>query len=504
MLKRFLFSAVALFCCLSMLASPLHAVQGQAPGVNKVFDSIKTNSYDPKALVRFLPGNMESWFARWKVLEEARSSIDITYFIVEQDIFGMSMLGMLLKKAREGVKIRIMVDARGTKGLTRKLLGQDVMQEMMKFQNVKIRVFNPVHRKLAAAFDDLRKIMASNHDKVTLVDGELLITGGRNISSSYFVDPRDVPTVYRDTDILIKSKVVARQARMAFDEEFNAAGNFKIGGDLFGNIDDMHRHLDLAYHAMRRYMNGMGVFTFDPKKFSKDTVKLLNKYTDELKKYKHLTGYAGFRLFEGHRTHPTRILDKHSISGPRNDITGNLLKLMDACEKEIIIQNPYVVLTEAAEAAIKRASDRGVRVILQTNSPMSTDSLLTQAMFIGDWKKILKTMPNVRIYGYKLASKLHSKVFVFDRKVAVIGSYNMDYVSEKINSEIVAVVKSPSFAQRVALKIMQDVKNSHEYKIRVGRDGKVETVFGPESHSDPKVMNRLNWLLKLHWLRPLI
>jgi putative cardiolipin synthase len=177
---------------------------------------------------------------------------------------------------------------------------------------------------------------------------------------------------------------------------------------------------------------------------------------------------------------------------------------MDAAEKEIIIQNPYVVLTETAEAAIKRASDRGVKVIIHTNSPMSSDSLLTQAMFLGDWKRILKEMPNTRIFGYKISSKLHSKVFVFDRKVAVIGTYNMDYVSEKINSEVVAVVKSSSFANRVALKIYNDIKNSHEYKIKVERDGSVTTVFGPETHSDPKVIKRLSLLQKLQWLKPLI
>ncbi|MEW6711579.1 MAG: hypothetical protein AB1403_17280, partial [Candidatus Riflebacteria bacterium] len=120
--------------------------------VEQYFDQIKTNSFDPEARIRFLPENVESWFARWHVLENAKQSIDVTYFILEQDIFGMSMLGMLMKKARAGVKIRLMVDARGTKGLTRKLIGQDVLQEMVKYPNVEIRVFNPVHRKLWALF----------------------------------------------------------------------------------------------------------------------------------------------------------------------------------------------------------------------------------------------------------------------------------------------------------------------------------------------------------------
>lgn len=479
----------------------------QAPAfadVEKCFDAIKTNTFDPDAKVRFLPENVNSWFARWHIMDNAKKSIDVTYFIVEQDIFGMSMLGLLYKKAKQGVNIRIMVDARGTKGLTRKLIGQDVLQEMVKLKNVQIRVFNPVHRKLIALFDDLRKITASNHDKIILVDNEFVITGGRNISKSYFVDPKDVPTVYRDTDVLVQSTKVGQQTRLAFEEEFKSGGNFHIYKDLFGNADVMEKHLDIAYTTMRRYITGGGLFKTPAPNLSKEANALLQKYNDELVKYKNLQHYASFRLFQGERSYPTRILDKHSLHGPRNDITNNLVALMDAAQKEIIIQNPYVVLTDVARAAMKRACERGVSIIIHTNSPMSSDSLLTQAMFIGDWRGILKDMPNVRIFGYKLATKLHSKVFVFDRKVAVIGTYNMDPISEQINSEVVAAVKSQPFATQVALRIWSDIEHSYEYKIKVERDGSIKTIFGPESHSDKKVMDRLNMLKKLQWLRPMI
>lgn len=501
-MKRITCLCTLMFLLLSILsgASALQA----ANNVEEVFDRIKTNSVDPNARIRFLPENVDSWFARWHVLENAKESIDVTYFIVEQDIFGMSMLGMLMKKARAGLKIRLMVDARGTKGLTRKFIGQDVLQEMVKFKNVEIRVFNPVHRKLWALFDDLRKITASNHDKIILVDNEYLITGGRNVSMSYFVSPKDVKTVYRDTDVVIQSKKVAQQAKLAFDEEFKAGGIFKIYKDLFGNADTMSRELDLAYNVMRRFITGGGLFKVPSPNLSKETNKLLKKYNDEIAQYKSMQHFASFRLFEGQRRYPTRILDKHSINGPRNDITNNLIAMIDASQREVIIQNPYVVLTEAAMAALKRASDRGVKVIIHTNSPMSSDSLLTQAMFLNDWRQILKDMPNVRIFGYKLATKLHSKVFVFDKKIAVIGTYNMDYVSEQINSEVIAVIKSAPFATQVACRIYEDMKHSHEYRIKVERDGKITTVFGPETHSDKKVIDRLNMLRKLQWLKPLI
>jgi len=477
---------------------------GPGSRVNETFDKINCTIGDPKALVRYIPDNYTAWYARWNVLDNAQKSIDITYFIVEDDIFGMSILGLVYKKAKAGLKIRIMMDARGTKGLTRTFMGQDVLQEMKKFPNVDLRVYNPVHNNLLSMFEDIRNITASNHDKIVLVDDEWLITGGRNISKSYFVNSEDLQGVYRDTDILIKSKVVAREAKTAFEEEFNVNGNYKVTSDLLGDWAKRSTQLQLAYQVMRQYLLGMGLTPVDKTKLSPATVKIIEKYNAELSHYKHMNGYSTFRPFNGEHVAPTRILDKDSLKGPRNDITCNLVALMDACKYEIIIQNPYVVLTDAANAALQRANDRGVKVVIQTNSPMSSDSLLTQAMFVGDWKGILQRMPHVEIYAYKLSSKLHSKTFVFDRKVAVIGTYNMDAVSEQINSEIVAAVKSSSFATRVALRIGEDMKNSFRYQISVDADGKVNTIFGPESHSDPKVIGRLNWLLKLQWLRPLI
>lgn len=472
--------------------------------VNALFDSLKASNYDPNAMVRFIPYNVKAWFARWKILENAKKSIYMTYFIVDKDIFGTSLLGMLMKKAKEGLKIRIMMDARGTKGFIHKLQGEDLLQELAKFDNVKIKVYNPVSKRLLSAFRDIRTLTASDHDKIILVDGEYLVTGGRNISKNYFVSPKDIPTVYRDSDVVIKSKLVAKEARLAFEEEFKSSGTWKVTKDAFGDIDDMHHYLSLAYYAMGRYIRGQGLIKINPKKMSKKYIKVIQGYNKELSKYKHLTGYNKFRLFEGQHPAPVRILDKHSFNGTRNDITPNIIAMMDACKKEIMIQNPYVVLTPKARAALKRASDRGVKIIIHTNSPVSSDSLLTQALFLGDWKQALKDMPNMRIFAYKITRKLHSKVFVFDRKVAVVGTYNMDYVSEQINSEVVAMIKYPSFAQRVALRILDDMKSSVEYKIKVERDGTIKTIYGPASHSDPKVIRRLNWLLKLHWLRPLI
>src|SRR5437016_1242040 len=119
-------------------------------GVEEVFDSLAKDFGASPAFVRVLTDNQDAWYARWNVLENG--------------FFGRSFLGLLLRKAKEGVTVRLMLDARGTKMLTRRFFGQDLLQELAALPNVKVSVYNPVYKALLALPEDLRSGIASNHD----------------------------------------------------------------------------------------------------------------------------------------------------------------------------------------------------------------------------------------------------------------------------------------------------------------------------------------------------
>ncbi len=482
--------------CLSALA-PLYAQQPNAGlTATGVFDELARQSGNQTAQVRILTDNVESWYARWHILSNAKQSIDITYFIVEKDVFGMSMLGLILKKAREGVKIRIMMDARGTKALTRTMAGQDYLQELLGVPNVEIKTYNAVSQRILSAIGNIRNLIGSNHDKIIIADSEWFICGGRNISMNYFVDPRDAGYVYRDTDVLLRSKGAAAEMKKAFDEEFNSHTAFVLKRDFFGNWVSRSLDLEMARRAMNSHMIGTGPLPGDN--------KLAAKYNQELAKYKHMQSYASYKPFHGDRSYPTIVLDKHSFRGKRNDITPAVSAMIKYAKKEVIIQNPYVILTPEIIKSLKEANDRGVNIIIHTNSPVSSDSLMTQAFFLEDWPNILKQLPNCKLFAFKGERKLHAKVFVFDREITVTGTYNMDYMSEQINSEVVTAVKSTDFGQRMALRIAEDIKQSVEYKIKVNPDGSVKELFGPASHSDPQKIKTLNMLRQLGFLKTII
>jgi phosphatidylserine/phosphatidylglycerophosphate/cardiolipin synthase-like enzyme len=94
---------------------------------------------------------------------------------------------------------------------------------------------------------------------------------------------------------------------------------------------------------------------------------------------------------------------------------------------------------------------------------------------------------------------------VFDRKIAAIGTYNMDPMSEQINSEVMACIKSDSFAMRTALRIHEDMRESSQYTLEIKKNGKVvKEMFGPSQLAKGKLKVILNILRKLKFLRPLI
>ncbi|PKL49364.1 MAG: hypothetical protein CVV42_06635 [Candidatus Riflebacteria bacterium HGW-Riflebacteria-2] len=474
-----------------------------APPVEITFDLFKAvnNSSDDNAEVRLAYSNSEAWYSRWKILNEARQSIDVQYFIMDKDIFGYSMLGVLLKKAKDGLKIRLLLDARGTKKLTRKLLGQDLLQELTEYPNVEVKTFNPVHSNLLMVFKDPRKLIASNHDKIIVVDEEYAIIGGRNVSMDYFLEPADHPGAYRDCDVIIKSHEISEQLDYAFDEEFSKPVSYSITKELWGNVDIMSDYLKAGHDVMNTHINNERFVM--PRDANKKYLKASADFLKEMSGYDNLRNYAGFDPFANSVTAPVKIIDKHSLKGPRNDITDQMIRYIDGCRNEIVIQNPYVVLTERMFNALKRAGKRGIPIKMHTNSPASTDSLATQAMFYADWKKIFAEIPNIRIFVYKGANKLHAKNWVFDHKIGVVGTYNLDYLSEEVNSEVVAAVKSKEFSEQLRNGIFDDIAISDEYQVGYSSTGEVEPIRGPDDLPG-KNFWLLKFLSKLTFLKKII
>lgn len=205
---------------------------------------------------------------------------------------------------------------------------------------------------------------------------------------------------------------------------------------------------------------------------------MTNKVNKEISVFSQLRDFSAFRLFQGQHHENTAILDKHSMTdgGEIDEISPILIEMIDACQEEIVIQNPYVVLTPAAKFALKRAHDRGVRITIHSTCNDSTDDPLVQAVYNREWRKLAEAMPNAQFYVFKNGErKLHAKVFVFDYSVTFVGTYNMDFRSEVINSEIICAIKSRSMSQRMRVQLNKDLERSRLLKSESREDQNMGT-----------------------------
>jgi phosphatidylserine/phosphatidylglycerophosphate/cardiolipin synthase-like enzyme len=522
-------------------AAPVSASSTQAPAatVAVAFDRIQAPGGPAKA--RLLSDGLDSWNARLDLIEGAKTSIDASYFIMEKDPYGYAFLGGLLKKQLEGVQVRVSTDAMadtfGKHGFKMPGKGKDYLQELVN-HGAEAYIYHPIHERPLAFLKGGYAPLASNHDKILVADGERGITGGRNIARDYFASPKDLKGAWRDMDVMLEGAATAGGLKAAFDAELaNGDASNRVSKDRLGNWDKKDLQLLGSYELMQAWLKAppltdaeKAAMRADPSKGealvaglvqdalakaqgslpeklrrepSKDDVEFLTEQAKEL--VTHLETRGSRRAYDagGSGTHQTeaKIIDQTSAAeGKRvNNMAPALIELVEGATKRLVIENPYVVLTKDMMNALERASARGVEIDIITNSPLSTDSDVTQAFFLEDWQMILARCPTAQIFVATGDRKFHTKSAVIDDDQTVVSTYNLDLLSGFVNGEVGAVVKSKELAKDLLGAFEEDTKDPAngflEYKIQrdaqgnpVLKEGRPVPEFGPENHLPPDVL----------------
>lgn len=132
-----------------------------------------------------------------KALEEARHFIHIEYYIFDDDHIGNTIKETLIKKAKEGVTVRIIFDDFGSHDLW------DSAVKDMRSHGIQIYPFYRIHFILFA-----NRINYRDHRKVVIIDGHTGFTGGINIADRYINTPEQEDRFWRDTHVMIKGAAV--------------------------------------------------------------------------------------------------------------------------------------------------------------------------------------------------------------------------------------------------------------------------------------------------------
>ncbi|HKQ31442.1 MAG TPA: phosphatidylserine/phosphatidylglycerophosphate/cardiolipin synthase family protein [Burkholderiales bacterium] len=441
-----------------------------------------------------LPENQQSWVARWRMLDATRETLDISYFILREDVFGAAFLGHLLKKAKEGVRVRLLLDRQGTVMSFTSQLGLDWLDTLANTRRIQVKVFRPLTDRYLEAFATANPVaaVASEHDKIMVCDKVIGMIGGRNISTEYFAHPTDYALAFEDVDLILRGRNVARGLTAAFETQYKSDGARPIDPEQL-DLTSYEEHLLLAYQAMDAWVKGKALAPA----FARRIEALRLSWSEDLKKLPRLRGVWSQPLATEAQAQ-TRLLDSTTRLVPGADIIAQgLLRLVQSAQREIFIQSPYLVLSKDAIDVLAQAAARGVAITVYTNSPVSSDNAWSQAFFLEQWPELLARVKGMRLFVTGGANTLHAKLMVFDGRVAVVGTYNLDPVSMGVNSEIMAAIWSSAFSKRVAEKpravLARGAPTVFEYRIE--RDGRGQTVrdaagrpvvaFGPENHAAP-------------------
>lgn len=471
--------------------TPLPAPAGTT--LRDVFETFPRKG-DTSSRIELLKSNTEAWAARWRLLAEARESLDVSYFILNQDVFGYSFLGHLLHKAREGVRMRVLLDALGTR-MSLDVSGNDYLDTLVGIENVTLKMYRPLFFRFTDAFLTLNPVAlaASDHDKILIVNGRFALTGGRNIGKEYFADPVDDPMAFRDMDVLLEGKEIGANLTDVFEANFESAEARATKPDAV-DVVDWGEDLLLAYRAMDAWLRGRSV----PEETRAAIREKGFSWLDDLAKLPRLRGALSENPARS-VVAEVRLLDSRPRLLKSGDpVSVSLLRLVRSAKRDILLQTPYLVLPREIVSVLEEAAARGVRITVLTNSPLSSDNAQSQGFFLEQWPELLARVPTLRLFVFGDRHNLHSKVGTIDDRLALIGTYNIDPFSMAINGEVVAAVWSEPLARQVRAETQRFISRGppvvYEYRIaRDGQgrpkrdgDGKVVVAFGTENHASPE------------------
>lgn len=143
-----------------------------------------------------------------KDIRNAKHFIHLQYYIIKNDRLGNEVLSELSKKAKEGVKVRVLYDELGSRGLT---LSNKALVALRNAGG-EVEVFFPSKFHLI----NLR-LNYRNHRKLVIIDGNIGYVGGFNVGDEYLgLNPKF--GYWRDTHLRITgSAVYSMQIRFILD-----------------------------------------------------------------------------------------------------------------------------------------------------------------------------------------------------------------------------------------------------------------------------------------------
>jgi cardiolipin synthase C len=384
--------------------------------------------------VRLLETDREAAEARVEMVLAAQEEILASAFIFGDDPFTLTSLSLLRDAARRGVRVQVIVDAQWNK------IPRPVQAHLLA-EGIEIREYHPFR------LDRLRWVTRRMHDKMTVIDGRELLAGGRNVESTYFGFGRQIRRRnYVDLDLQVEGKAAA-EARDYFRRLWSSREVRAV------RIKEMTpAAIDEASHLLDKYKAWLDA-------------RIEEARNDPNRAPATLAEVGAVRFLH----------DPVGRKGRGRGVGSELRDLLDAARESVLIESPYLVPSRTFRESLNGALARGVRVRILTNSLATTDNLWPQAGYIGHKKNLVRS--GVELWEYLGPECLHAKTALIDGETVVVGSYNLDPRSERLNTELALVARDRSLAAELRRTLNEHLNHA----TRIDRRGFPEGADQPYS-----------------------
>lgn len=424
---------------------------------------------------RVLDSSFDGLLWRLALIDSATTSLDIQTYLWYPDFSGRLLLERAILASQRGVKVRLIVD-------DLILHGHDqLVANLQAAPNIEFGMFNPWENRSSMVdragemVAEMERLNTRMHDKLMIVDGRAVVIGGRNIGDHYFGLSETYN--FHDTDLLGIGHI-AQQSNAMFDKFWNS--DWVVSAAALSTEPDR----EIARQQRKKIqevVNGAPELESFPRE-AKDWTTEFAALTPELR-------IGRSKL----------VYDEAADDQIEQNMSSNMFNFFGLAEKELLIQNAYVIPAEEAVDFMREKTAAGVSVRILTNSLASHDVPAVNSHYEPWRDDFIKAGVDLWEYRSDPAiqstvvdvpptkagfSGLHSKCAVADRRYVFIGSMNLDPRSRNINTEMGAMVDSPELAEDLARVIERNMSGENAWHVQMDEKGKITW------HSDTEVLEK--------------
>lgn len=323
----------------------------------------------PRHYALLLDYGQDALVSRLDLIRGARHSIDLQTYIFDEDDAGHLVLDELMAAVRRGVRVRMLVDQLSA------LKQVDTLAALASAHtNFEIRIYNPVLDRARitypmyawAAACCWRRLNQRMHSKLLLVDGLVGITGGRNYQDDYY--DWNAEYNFRDRDVLVGGPVTAEMAA-----NFEAFWNARLSVPV-ERLDDVGRHL------LRKGAPPLPDWPYQHPARVEAVARAADDKDLVRERLVEPAIPVGEVLFIADL--PQKHRRDRELAASAVHASPLLNQLIESAQDEVLLQTPYLVLSDQAQDMFRRMHERPdpPRVIVSTNSLAATDSFITYAL----------------------------------------------------------------------------------------------------------------------------